>query len=225
MASLRRLPNSPFWIARLTLPCGTRTNRSTKTSDRRLAQRLADEWQDAVDEAQAGRFVESQARRVLNDILVQAGEEPLCADTVESFLHRWLEGKGTGGTARRYSATVDQFLAHLGQKKQAFLCPTLAGRESGRKNGLSGAFLRILAGAGIDTRASDGKGIRRFSRLSFHSLRHSFNSALANQGVDQETRMALTGHACVAVNSDYTHLQLPKLKAAIERLPAMTVAG
>jgi integrase len=49
-------------------------------------------------------------------------------------------------------------------------------------------------------------------------LRHSFNSTLANMGIGQETRMALTGHSSKAINNDYTHLELPKLKAAISML-------
>jgi hypothetical protein len=62
VACLRRLDNSPYWIACLTLPNGRRTNRSTKTSDRRLANRLADKWQAAANKAREGLFVEAQAR-------------------------------------------------------------------------------------------------------------------------------------------------------------------
>ena len=38
-----------------------------------------------------------------------------------------------------------------------------------------------------------GKNGRKRSSLSFHSLRHSFNSAMANTGVTQEIRQRLTG--------------------------------
>ena len=119
MASLRRLLNSPFWICCLTLPDRRRTNRSTKTSDRRLAQRLADEWQAAANKAREGRFVQNQARKILNEILCHVGHEPLPSDTVESFFRQWLSGKGDGNTARRYLGTVDQFLEHLGSRKNA----------------------------------------------------------------------------------------------------------
>lgn len=381
MASLRRIPNSPYFIACITMPDGRRTNRSTKTTDRRLAQRLADEWQHSSDAARQGRFVESQARAVLNDILTHVGEQPLSDDTVESFLRRWLEGKGSGGTAARYSSIVSRFLDHLGGKKSAnltaigysdilsfveirqtegiaprtlnlelrtlgsaftiarklglithspverglairpiavsscsrecfsieevrrlagsasgdwktaillgyytgarlgdcanmkwgnvdfvagvisfepqktrrknkrvvvpihpvlmshfeavassdrpelSLCPTLAGRPTGGKNGLSAQFNRIMATAGIDPQSECGKGKRQFARLSFHSLRHSFNSELANGGVDQEIRMKLTGHSSVAVNGGYTHLELPRLKLAVERIPSVESAS
>ena len=59
-------------------------------------------------------------------------------------------------------------------------------------------------------------------KLTFHALRHSFNSAPANAGVQQETRMLMTGHSSVAVQRDYTHLDLASLRSAVEKLPAVT---
>jgi hypothetical protein len=37
----------------------------------------------------------------------------------------------------------------------------------------------------------------------------------------EETRMVITEHTTKAINSDYTHLELPKLKAAIGKLPSL----
>jgi integrase len=372
MASLRRLDNSPYWVACFTLPDGRRTNRSTKTSDRRLANRLADEWQTAAAKAREGVLVEAQTRKVFDEIRSHVGQEPLRSQTVESFFRQWLNGKGDGSTPRRYSGTVDRFLADLNGKRNAplaeighqeilgfmekragvapktlstdlrslaaafnvarklglvmanpvdhalaihpiavqsshreifspnqvkalvdaadgdwktmillgyytgarlsdcanmkwqnvdfvqgvldftarktgtrvvvpihpvleaqlqrlastdrpetFLCPLLAGKPTCGNNGLSAQFRQVMARAGIDAQTGPGMGIRRFAKLSFHSLRHSFNSALANAGVDQETRMRLTGHSSIAVNGDYTHLELPKLKAAVEKLSSL----
>jgi integrase len=73
--------------------------------------------------------------------------------------------------------------------------------------------------AGIDPKTVQGKGIRMFSKRSFHSLRHSFNSALANAGVPEEVRMKLTGHATSVMNSQYTHLQTKTLKDAVTKMP------
>jgi integrase len=73
--------------------------------------------------------------------------------------------------------------------------------------------------AGIDPKTVQGKGIRKFSKRSFHSLRHSFNSALANAGVPEEVRMKLTGHATPVMNSQYTHLQAKTLKDAVAKMP------
>lgn len=369
MASLRRSNNSPFWIACLTLPGGARTNRSTKLTDRRSAQKLADDWEDAARKAEAGRFVEAQARAVLNDILVKIGEESLAGDTTETFLRRWLAGKANPGTAKRYGQTTEAFLDHIGPKRSApittighqdvlafmdarresgiagktlfadlrslgaafnmarklglisnnpveralalqpisvtpsqrqaftpqqvtallataqgdwltvvllgfytgarlsdcarmrwvnvdlgsgvvdylpqktersqkrvvvpihlalrahleslprggeFLCTSLADKETGGRNGLSEGFKGIMRAAGIA--APPGA-------LSFHSLRHTFNSALANVGISQEVRMALTGHRCVATNHGYTHLDIQVLTSAVCALPGLCGAG
>jgi integrase len=380
MASIRRLKSSPYLVACFTLPDGRRTNRSTKTSDRRLAQRLADEWQTAATKAREGHFVEAQARAVLNDILDKVGQKLIPTETVDSFLSQWLAGKD-GNTARRYGGTIKNFVDYLDGKKHAaisaidhndivgflesreqagvapktlsvdlgtlgaafnvarrlglvmanpveraqairpiavqssrrecfssgevstlldaaegdwktmillgyytgarlgdcarlrwadvnlaegvidfvpqktrrknkrvvvpihpnllshlnrcassdlpeiYLCPSLAGKPTCGKNGLSNQFKRIMVKAGIDGQLGPASGIRRFSKLSFHSLRHSFNSALANSGVSQETRMLLTGHSSVAVNGTYTHLDLQALRRAVEKVPSVSKPG
>jgi len=64
-----------------------------------------------------------------------------------------------------------------------------------------------------------GKGIRNFTNRTFHSLRHSFNSALANAGVTEEVRMKLSGHSSKAMNTRYTHLEVGTLKRAMTSLP------
>ena len=106
-----------------------------------------------------------------------------------------------------------------GRSPTDFVCPSLANRKTGGKTGLSRQFADIMKQAGIDQRLVAGQGKRRFSKLSFHSLRHSFNSHLANLGVDQETRSVMTGHGTTAANDDYTHLELPKLRGAVGLLP------
>lgn len=78
-----------------------------------------------------------------------------------------------------------------------------------------------MVAAGVDAKTGEGMGVRSFSKLSFHSLRHGFNSALANSGVAQETRMALSGHSTVAVNTGYSHLEVALLRAAVEKLPGL----
>jgi len=106
-------------------------------------------------------------------------------------------------------------------KPEEFLCPTLAGRESGGAHGLSYRFKAIMGRAGIDPGTVVG-GKKPFSKLSFHSLRHSFNSALANADVSQELRMRLTGHKSTDVNRTYTHHEKATLKIAVEKLPKVT---
>lgn len=107
---------------------------------------------------------------------------------------------------------------------QGFLCPKLASKGPGGKHGLSESFKRIVKKAGLDLMIVEGKGVRKFTKRTFHSLRHSFNSALANAGVSQEVRMQLTGHSSKAMNQNYTHLQVETLKNAVTALPLFTAA-
>jgi integrase len=99
------------------------------------------------------------------------------------------------------------------------MCPKLASKGSGGKHGLSEGFKRIVIKAGLDPMEVKGKGIRNFTKRTFHSLRHSFNSALANAGISEEVRMKLTGHSSKAMNQNYTHLQMATLKDAMTALP------
>ena len=71
---------------------------------------------------------------------------------------------------------------------------------------------------------SSEKGHGRTVRsLTFHNLRRSFNSAMANTGVFREIRMKLTGHASVEINKGYTHMELKPLRAAVTAI--LRIAG
>jgi len=382
MAYIRKLPGSRNWVASLTNPDGSRTCRSTKTPDRKLAQRIADEWQDVARRARSGRLSQNQVFDVVNDLLRKIEEETLPTKTLKSFLDEWLDGKKNPRTAIRYRHAVDLFTERLGKRANAslrevshediirfikhrqaqgvaprtilvdvkalgtafnlarklrliqsspveqalalnplegesskrdcfsleqvmallaaaprdwqtgillgyytsarlgdcanmrwanvrwanarldmnlidyvpqktrrknkrvvvpmssdlqqhlesiastdepqeFLCPSLANRSSGGKTGLSEEFRRLILEAGIDPQTGAGQGKRQFSKLTFHSLRHSFNTELARRGVRQEVRMKLTGHSTVAINDDYTKFDLPQLRSAIGLLPSV----
>ena len=100
---------------------------------------------------------------------------------------------------------------------------SLAERPLSGKTGLSESFQNLMVQAGIEVphgREKHGKG-RQFRRLGFHSLRHSFNTVLANQGVTKEIRKVLIGHASDATNERYTHLSPDLLMAAVEKIPPL----
>jgi len=108
---------------------------------------------------------------------------------------------------------------------KAFVFPKLAGKGTGGRSGLSMTFSRIMARAGVvgevlHAAGKGGKG-RTVRALSFHSLRHSFNSAMANAGVSQEVRMKLTGHMSADMNKGYTHHELEPLRAAVAVIPGI----
>jgi integrase len=104
---------------------------------------------------------------------------------------------------------------------KAAMFPALAGKDTGGRHGLSGRFAAIMEVAGIETKRTQASGGRALSNLSFHSLRHSFNSAMANAGIAQEIRQKLTGHTSAETNKVYTHHELEPLRLAVAAIPSL----
>jgi integrase len=378
-------PKSPFWIACYN-GIGSdgklrRIKRSTKTTDRKLAEKLAEEWEELEKLAGKERLTEGRCREVISQMHERINGEPLHFRTAREWLTEWVESKRNETEQRaflKYQQIVNEFMAHIGAKanrlldvitsadlrswrdslkrkglaaptvnhaikilrmpfkaahdagyikinpnrketvrsikddasdvekdvftseqlaalieatpsevwKGAILCgyytglrlrdiadlqwqavdldrrtitvttrktrkkvvmpihpqfcawlenqtrgigkapvfPTLAGKSGGGKSGLSMAFKRIMERAKIRgrlLREANGAG-RSQSSLSFHSLRHSFNSAMANAGVSSEVRQKLTGHASAKMNAQYTHHELEELRAAVSVIPRIS---
>jgi integrase len=88
---------------------------------------------------------------------------------------------------------------------KASVFPELARRRADGRGGLSHQFGLLVEKAGIVRRitAREGKG-RTVTSKSFHSLRHTFVSQLANSGVASEVRPRLVGHSDKGVHKKYT---------------------
>lgn len=375
MASLRRVAGSPYYIACITLSDGTRTNRSTKTTDKRAAMRLAREWQSISNRARQAEFRDNQCEGLRASSRDNGGPDNAWNPTLESFLTFWLDGKKGTPTGRRYRGTINAFVAAAGERKngslsqvdyriviefmearrnaglssgtlaldlkilgnafnigkklglidhnpveqaravrgvrnvpirracfsmgqvddllkvsspdwttlillglytgarlrdcatmswehvdfengalaytpsktvrldkkvcvplhprlmehlsskprvegERFLCPSLAGSVSGGKNGLSNQFRILMARAGIDSNTTRSNRVRPFAHLTFHSLRYTFISAMAERGIPPEVRSKLAGHS-VRVNRDYTNLPMSALFEAVNKLPTV----
>jgi integrase len=381
MASIFKIPRSPFYFAAYRDAQGHRTQRTTKQRSRTAALDVARAWEKLAEKGRARVLTESHARRVVSEILESSTGESLQFHTCRAWLDEWLAGKHGVVAAKsieKYEQVTADFLAHLGERadltlaaigpkdvrsfrdalaaggrtpgtvnqvvrkvlsapflaaqrlgyistnpcaaveplrddtdaeretftteqvsqlldaaegdwKGAILAgyftglrlrdvaemkweavdfsagvlriktrktgavlvlplhaefaawlraqprgigkapifPDLAGKGTGGRFGLSGRFAAIMAAAKIKgriLRGADGTG-RKTSSLSFHSLRHSFNSALANAGVGQEIRQKLTGHASAAMNDRYTHHEIETLRAAVAKVPGVAGAA
>lgn len=111
---------------------------------------------------------------------------------------------------------------------KAFVFPSLAGKTSGGRSGLSMAFSRIMERAGVTSavkREAAGEKGRTVRARTFHALRHSFVTSLANAGVSMEHRRLLAGHAEDAMTAHYTHDQTDQLRAAVAKLPGLPEGG
>lgn len=116
---------------------------------------------------------------------------------------------------------VEKYLLALPVKSHpatAPLFPALSRKKGTGANGLSNTFGRLIATAGIENAPASvkatGKG-RTVYRLGFHSLRHTFISAMANSGVSKELRMKIVGHTSNA-HDRYTHIDAETLQTALQ---------
>src|SRR5215467_14042186 len=84
-------PKSPYWFACFTDCACRRVRRSTKTTDRTLAGKLASEWAELAQAGRAGRLTESQCRSVIADLYEQVHGEPLHFRSCRDYVTEWLE--------------------------------------------------------------------------------------------------------------------------------------
>jgi integrase len=141
----------------------------------------------------------------------------------------WFLRRTTGKTKKVVLVPVHPFLQDFLNTRQgvarAPLFPVLSGSKPGGNTGLSTQFKKLMERAGIKGRIlrKGGGAARQTSSLSFHSLRHSFASAMANAGVSEEVRMLLTGHSTRRAHKTYTHHEETQVWDAVSKIPSMAV--
>jgi integrase len=106
-------------------------------------------------------------------------------------------------------------------KPEVFIMPQLASERVSGRRGLSETFKKIMRKAGLDLQTVKGAGKRMFSKRTFHSLRHTSNSEMANKGVSAEVRMGVTGHKSAREHQKYTHLEMETRRAAVDKIPSL----
>lgn len=115
MASLRKHPKSNYWFACITLPDGRRTQRSTKETDRRKAQKIAEAFEAATRKART----ETQARKVVSDIYELINGQPLATLSIQQYFTEWTATVATTtskATAAAYAQVSRDFIAFLGER-------------------------------------------------------------------------------------------------------------
>jgi integrase len=140
---------------------------------------------------------------------------------------RFFPRKGGEEIVTVIHPALEDFLLSLPapESDAEFLFPSLAQHNA---SGLSNAFRKIMKRAGIEQtiiRERKTQAGRSVVALSFHSLRHTYSSILANSGVPEELRMALTGHSTRAIHAKYSHHDLERLAEAVAFLPTIPTAG
>ena len=120
MASIHRRPRSPYWHGAFR-QAGKLVLRSTGSTDKAVARRIADEWEQIAHQAEAGTHIEQQTREVIVGILKRANIDSHSIKTtaLKAFLDGWLASKLSAlakGSAWSYQKSIDGFLTWAGKK-------------------------------------------------------------------------------------------------------------
>ena len=120
MSCVWKSPKSRFWIAQFADHTGRRRNRSTKTTDRRKAEKLAEHFEGAYARKRTAR----QIREVIATAYAEITGEQLVNKSFRSFAQSWLAAmrhEVAESTLDFYRKAADKFLAHLGALADADL--------------------------------------------------------------------------------------------------------
>jgi integrase len=166
MASIHKDPRgkSRFWYCAFTLPDGRRAFKSTKLTDRNAALDFCLKLGGASKKSVQRNLPEEQARKILDEIRVLSGEAALRFRSLKAYTAEWLDSKKTTtseGTLTRYKGIVDEFVAHVGQKRAEAGIETVTAGE-----------VKLFR----DQQVRDGKS-RTTANLAIKTLRALFNDA------------------------------------------------
>lgn len=124
---------SPYWIARYTDAGGRRVNRSTKETNRKAAQKIADAWESAAISARKHELTRAAATKVLDELMQQAGLGTFQEESISSFLRGWHKSREqigrAGATSKRYHSQITGLIAFLGPHRAEGSIASLSASE------------------------------------------------------------------------------------------------
>jgi hypothetical protein len=113
MSSIWRHPKSPFWTACWRDADGKQRRISTKTSDKKLARKIAHEFEVATRK----KRTLTQLEKVLRSFHEELNGEAASARSLRAFCEEWLAEKRTcvaPSTFRFYVNTTNKLYTYLG---------------------------------------------------------------------------------------------------------------
>ena len=203
MASLRKIPRSPYWQAIINLPDGRRTTRSTGTTKKKDALQIALKFEEAAHMGQLGTLVERRARKTIADIYAIANDSSLETSSIKKYLQSWLKRKqieNTEATAERYSSIINHFIAYLGSKAEKDISHLNSKEISAARDHLTQKLTPSSA------------------NLMVKTLRTALNQALRDVFVDtnEASRVTLLKRLKTAKRRPFTKPEIKKLLKAAD---------
>ncbi len=206
MASIYKR-NTRNWYASFIDARGVRVERSTGTTDRRLAESIARKWETDADARRAG-LVDPRAEAIAASEARDIGEH------LADFLH-YLEGKGTStGTIDAADARIGFILERAGVERIADLTPSAvveAIREARESD--------TVKPGGISNRTATHylRAVKSFSRWLVRDRRTASDALAHLAGYNDATDRR-------RVRRDLEADELHRIADAASRSPAVTVA-
>ena len=116
MASIWKHPKSRFWTACYTDRDGRQRKRSTKTTDRRAALRVAQDLEDAHRLNLTGH----QVRRLYSETALTLAGEGFASQGTKDFMEGWIQRREpelAKSSVSAYRQAITKFLGHLGERE------------------------------------------------------------------------------------------------------------
>jgi hypothetical protein len=124
LAGILKKPGSPspFWFAAYPGVDGRRVQKSTKTTERAKALKIAVELESLVKQGRAGVLVDSQVRRVVAELYGRRTGTPLHFKSIAEYFSNWLQNRQGSTTAvafAKYKQIAESFLSIMGKRAQS----------------------------------------------------------------------------------------------------------
>ena len=104
--------------------------------------------------------------------------------------------------------------ASMWKDKFGYVLPNIAKRYESNACGIQKDYEYLLSKAGIQT-SIEREGMRAVPLKTFHSLRHTFVSRLAEKGVSPLVIQSMSGHTSIAMTERYSHIGLEAKRKAL----------
>ena len=117
MATIFKRAASPYWFACYVERSGKSVRRTTKTTDKGIALRMAQDWEHVERMAAGGQASVAAFQKVVSQVSERVIGDALPAQTVRQYFEEWLPSSArrtSPATAERYKNTVRLFLKSLG---------------------------------------------------------------------------------------------------------------
>lgn len=165
MASLLRKEGSKYWFVAYRDAAGRQHRKSTATTDRKKAERIAQTYQ----ELHQRKIKPHRVRETIAAIVREVYGEDVPSATVRQFITEWLKTKRpevTAGTLRSYEKSARKFLEYLGSAADSDIANIRKASIAGFRNQLH----QVLAPVTVNIDLQFVKSVFRAAKRDGYSL-------------------------------------------------------